>query len=89
MATYPKRDTHVAPPPPHHGWLAGSRKTAWKAIEPDGQKVVKVECRHTRASTGRPARAIVRGTDKFLLESYTVGLVNPCRITECGRLRRG
>lgn len=98
MAKAPKVDRTPAAPAPHHGWLCGSPKTAWKAFEDCTaddlwaeeigtdkyrRKVVKIECRHKRRSTGQRARAVLRGEDDFLEEAYRFALIVPCQYTEC------
>ena len=85
-------------PPAPPGWLAGSPKTAWKTFEECGEddlwaeeigtgkyrrKVVKIECRHKRRDTGKPARAVVRGEDDHLDEVYRFALIVPCQYTQC------
>ena len=97
MAKALRVDRTPAAPAPHHGWLAGTKRSAWRAfetcgpeddwVEDDGariprRKVIKVECAHKRG-TGKPARAIIRGDEDYLAEVYRVAQINPCSYTEC------
>ena len=87
--TYPKRDTHVAPPPPHHGWLA-SGKTYTKREIHDGVKVLRIRCEHKRRTTGRLAEAVLTPADtesgrQWVIAAERDAASAPCQFTRCPR----
>ena len=87
--TYPKRDTHVAPPAPHHGWIGSGTSHTKREIR-DGVKILRIRCAHKRPTTRQLAEAIIEPADTpagqaWIRQVEADAQSAPCQYTRCPR----